>query len=384
MIDVATYRQSESLARQNLNSWRVLQAQHPHVFASSGFPVRIESFGELRMLLDTMQENRYGKYMVELGGLSDLELGAFVDALALYAHWYQGTFHGSRHMPIPLSTMLAHYALFRKITSVQSHGRILEIGPGCGYLSFFIFNDPSVDSYCQIEATESFYLLQNSVNSFLYRNTFTDHICEDERLLDESLLLPPVDVRYYDSEVVKTLPVSKVNRCEHLPWWRMERLSGRKFDVITSNANFNEMSEAAFRTYAALIGRSLADDGILFAQCLGGGPLSLSVIIRTLESHGLGVLALTDTMHGRPLPVPNLVMVRTSHPSYGAAAVPLQQQPFIAAGLPWLDAMYQPSPGAASVSEEVVITLLRDRLSSLNQGAFANSLNADWVRRIER
>ncbi|OIQ88224.1 hypothetical protein GALL_299160 [mine drainage metagenome] len=361
MIDVVTYRQTESLARQSGLSWRAMQAQLPHVFNSSGFPVKVDAVGELKMLVDTMQENRFEPYMRELGGLSDAEMDVFVAALGAYMRWYAGLFGGGM-LTVPLSTMLAHYALYRKISRFGQYGRILEVGPGCGYLSFYLQGDERVTSYCQVEVTESFYLLQSLLNHHLYGEGFADHAKTSLDLKNTELLTPSLLSGLYDSEQSAVLDYRPSPRCEHFPWWRLGDLLDRQFDVITSNANFNEMSEPAFITYATLFSRILAPEGIVLAQCLGGGPLPVERIVRVFESLGFAVLMLTDAVAGNPLTVKNFILVKEGHPSFAAQPRPLQQLPQMASEY-WLYNMFDRSQGGVMRSRDEVLSAVQVALS---------------------
>ncbi len=360
MIDVFTYRQTESLARQSGLSWRAMQAQLPHVFNSSGFPVKIEAIGDLKMIVDTMQENRFEPYMRELGGLSDDEMVLFVAALADYMRWYTGLFGGGV-LTVPLSTMLAHYALYRKIARFGQMSRILEVGPGCGYLSFYLQKDARVTSYCQVEVTESFYLLQSLLNHNLYGESFVDHAKTGLELKNIEILTPSLLSGLYDSEQSAVLDYRPAVRCEHFPWWRLGDLLERQFDVITSNANFNEMSEPAFITYATLFSQILAPGGMILAQCLGGGPLPVERIVRVFESLGFAVAMLTDVVAGNRLTVKNAVLIKDGHPSYTAQPRPLQQLPQMSSEY-WLYNMFDSSQSGTMRSREEVLTALRQTL----------------------
>jgi hypothetical protein len=365
MIDVPFYQQAESIARQSLRSWRAAQAHSPHVFAAGGFPIRVTTMRELVMMIDTMQENRFGLYMKELGGLNDSEFSALLDALEVFVKFFSTAF-GTGKIPIPLSTMIAHLALNRKLMRINPNARILEIGPGCGYLSFFLFGNKSIPTYCQIESTESFYLLQNLINAFLYRERFIDRITDGygSRNMDGTNLAigsRPTH-EFYFGEKTPSIDFTPSPRCEHFPWWQQNALFSRKFDIITSNANFNEMSSAALESYAAVCGIALEDNGVVFAQCPGGGPLSMELVVRAFESNGFGVVYFSPTLAGQEMAVPNLAMVRNTHPSFRHTKVPLYDYPHSSPGVDWADRMFTPSPEARMRSKEEILQILAERL----------------------
>ena len=80
MLDFALYRASESLAISSLDSWRQREMHYVDHFENTGFPVRVNNVSELGQILDTMQENRFDKYMSELGGVSPEEFKQLIDA----------------------------------------------------------------------------------------------------------------------------------------------------------------------------------------------------------------------------------------------------------------------------------------------------------------
>jgi hypothetical protein len=60
-------------------------------------------------------------------------------------------------------------------------------------------------------------------------------------------------------------------RAVHLPWWHLDTLYDKEgyFDIVTSNANLNELSRPALHDYLTIFSRSLAEDGIFLVQCTG-------------------------------------------------------------------------------------------------------------------
>jgi len=358
MIDAAAFRQAESQVRQSLNSWRPIQIQSPHIFANSGFPVRIETIQELVMLVDTMQENRFDPYMVELGGMTDAELGQFVASLVAFVQWYATVFRGGE-VPVPLSTMIAHFALNKKIMSYPNHRRILEIGPGCGYLSFYLAGNKNVETYCQVEVTESFYVFQNLLNTCLYGPHFVEHVTKPP-IYKNTDFQPAQASGFYEGEVSPTLHYAPKPTCEHFPWWETPKLRERKFDIITSNANFTEMSEPAFQSYAQLISQCLDVNGMVLAQCLGGGHTPIVNIIRTFESLGFRVLALIHKE--REMVTENMILVREGHPSYDHAPAELTHKPYLSMEPLWVQQTFAKSQNGTIRSAQEVLGLVREKL----------------------
>ncbi|HUA54524.1 MAG TPA: class I SAM-dependent methyltransferase [Candidatus Sulfotelmatobacter sp.] len=272
MLDVAHYRRAEAIARMQTTSWRIEQAHRPHEFEHVGFPTRVESCADLAALVDTMQEERFDCYQAEMGGLSDEDAALLIAKLAQFCRFYAVTFERS-WAPLPLDTMTAHLVLWTKIRGFLGAvpASVLEIGPGCGYLAFFLADHPHL-RYAQVETTESFYLLQHLVNAW----------CYGLRAIDRA----PITT---DTDRTDVLRIGKSASCEHFPWWLDTAPSG-PFAVITANACLTELSRAALERYAALIGRALAPDGAVIVQCIGGGKLPWRDVLETFAGVGLGPL----------------------------------------------------------------------------------------------
>src|SRR5205807_1476998 len=137
MLDSAAYRVSETNAKRAIADWRFSNINDPHIFQNQGFPVRADSFLDLAQILDTMQEGRFDFYMNEVGGFTDEDASSFVRACLDYIDFYRSFFQKDR-VVVPLSTLIAHFVIYKKLLGYNPQfTRLLEIGPGCGYLSFF-------------------------------------------------------------------------------------------------------------------------------------------------------------------------------------------------------------------------------------------------------
>jgi SAM-dependent methyltransferase len=291
MLDPYTYRVSERLAKSSLPAWQIAQTHNLDHFEKSGFPVRIESVQDLGPLIDTMQENRFDKYMRELGGLTLHEYELVLDA-SCRAVSFQLKFLPSRRPVVPASTLMSVFCLYKKLMGVNPSFRsVLEIGPGCGYLSFFLQQHNALENYSQIEACESFYILQNLVNVH----------CFGERFAEKAFL--PLDSQLSDyfvtpNAVTEFAPLARVPRdsptCTHYPWWRIGELISRdvKFEIVTSNANLLEFNPKALDDYLELIHRVLKPDGVLIAQCLGyPSQGSYQSLLEKLWNRGFALLS---------------------------------------------------------------------------------------------
>jgi hypothetical protein len=315
-MDIGSYRLNERLARAAIPSWRLKAIQGAHVFRQVGFPTEVESTDELANLLDTMHENQFDAFMTELNGMSDDEIGILLDALVDYCRFFRVHFPGPE-APIPLSTMIAHQAIAMKLRGLGMARRILEIGPGCGYLSFFLARWSGLENYAQIESAESFYILQNLINKYVFGHRFRDHAQADWGANAARIGKLASEVAYL--EVPTRMAVNFSAVCNHYPWWRVDELAEQQFDVVTSNANVTEFSEGAFKQYVRMIDRCLSLDGCLFIQCFGGGTLDPMTILRSLVGIRLvpvvGMVPVGgQTILGKHFVLPNFLFVRERHP----------------------------------------------------------------------
>jgi len=244
-MDIVAYRRAAVSAFGEMSSWRGLQTHRPFEFENSGFPVRVDSMMDLRPLLDTMQEGGWGGMQKEIGGLSERDVADLVRALRSWRAFAAATFGIRDDGRLPFDTMIVHLVIYRKLCRFKFRD-LLEIGPGCGYLSFFLADHPALGRYHQVENTESFYQLQHETN----RHCF--------------------GARHYE-RALSDQPATGVATCEHWPWWRMDKLGANSFDLVTSNANLSEMTPEARAEYLALIHRCLTPNGALVAECYGAG-----------------------------------------------------------------------------------------------------------------
>ena len=249
-------------------SWRVAQIHNVDIFERVGFPVRITSIRDVGQIVDTMQENRFRSYIDELSGLSEDEYGVVARACK-DAVDFQLSYLPRRTPVVPLSTLLSAFALYTKMLGANPSFRsVLEIGPGCGYLSFFLRRHPQLQNYSQVEACESFYILQNLVNLFCFGIEFDEHAFLPSSVSALDYFMNPRS----DTEVSPKVNVeSKGTKCSHYPWWRIGEIinSRATFDIVTSNANLMEFNRAALDDYLSILHRALAPSGVFLVQCTG-------------------------------------------------------------------------------------------------------------------
>ncbi|MDD4951389.1 MAG: hypothetical protein PHV85_02450, partial [Desulfovibrionaceae bacterium] len=259
------YRDMESMARRGLADWRVARRHNLDHYERYGFPVRITTFLETRQLLDTMQESRFERLQEELGGLSEADLGALVEACLELARFQRRHYPG-RSLLLPLDTVLAMLVVYKKLDGLAPGFKsILEVGPGCGYLALFLRNRADLENYSLTESCESFYILQDAVNRQLFKERFQQLVHDQAE--GEWFIRPDDPLRSWLSLASSDAPKTVF----HYPWWKLGALaaSNARFDLVNSNANLLEFNPEALRDYLALFRMKLNKNGLFFAHCYG-------------------------------------------------------------------------------------------------------------------
>lgn len=380
MIEIQDYRSSERLARSVISSWWLAESHQVDVFARIGFPVRIESVHEVGQLLDAMQEKRYERFLNELGGLSETDIQLLKQAL-LRSVLFQRACLPRRKPILPISTMTSALLLYRKILGFKPDiATILEVGPGCGYLSFFLARHAPLTDYSQAEACESFYILQSMINSYLFGHRHRDfavpagaedmamHIRED---IDRPMYLD-------DHELPARV-------CFHYPWWMLRALGEKRFDLVTSNANLSEFSRPALRDYLTIFSQVLEEDGILLAQCTGAAvreplgdlfdtlhefrlaPVFCGLADENVQPEMLAGLSgpyLTQQFDGTRFALNNIVLVKPGHPLFHGAWDRRNFRHGFAADFKPLVRMFTANADGRRLSRTELANLVREDLKS--------------------
>lgn len=320
-MDIRTYDDAEQQAREAVAAWQLLRLFSPVAFANADFPTRVRTVHGLRPILDCMHGGRFAAFVTERGGFDRADLDAMAKALASFARFHRRTF-GDDEALLPIASIVSQYLIFTKLAGIPNRARILEIGSGCGYLSFFLATDPAVVRYDKIEITQSLYALQSLVDSHCYADDFHNGAVR-------APARAPVGVLPLESEgqslfaPQSTVTITAEPRSALHPWWRIDDALSRTYDVVTSNANLAEMRHGALVYYLSAIKRCLTDDGVFLIQCLGsqGGDASRPEVIKALTSFGFRPLTMVAGSHGgKQFALDNMLLIGPRHPDYHAAA----------------------------------------------------------------
>src|SRR5262249_19552986 len=163
MIDGPTYRLSERLARSRSPSWMLKNTQSVPFAEGSSFPRGFDSNSQLAELVDIFHEGFFEPFIDEWFGLTRDQFASFVDALTDCLHFQKKSFPANRPL-VPFASMAAQFSVYEKLIRIDpTFSSVAEIGPGAGYLAFFLKNHPSLKRYDAVESAEAFYVYQTMI-----------------------------------------------------------------------------------------------------------------------------------------------------------------------------------------------------------------------------
>ena len=227
----------------------------PITFSEYGFQSRIKHVDELWKFADSQQEFRYNSNISELlgGGITKEEF-EFVKKITNFTVNFTENFG----KPIVGRNALTRaLVVFRAICALSEKGkkpRILEIGPGSGYLAMLCRLKGF--AYYSTDVTQSLYLFQNNYWNFCFPEQL--HECLDDHI-----------------------PVADF---VHIPWWvwANNKVPLPSFDFVTINHAVNEISPKGFMYAMRRISESLT--GSMLIEGWGGGRFESNFL--TLSNFG--------------------------------------------------------------------------------------------------
>ena len=236
--------QAERSGRATVSN-REIESFSLEVFNSLGYPCRIDSEAELWRYHDVMQEGRFKENLRLIGSYSEHDFDLVTKTAKQILSFSE------RHLPIRNSgkhaptRSLYQFQLLMKHRPHDGPLRILEIGPGSGYLGLLLANDGH--QYFAMDAAQAFYLYQKKLWSDIYGADYFDY--------SESSSRP---------DTVKVT---------HIPWWQFANLSIPipDVDVVTINHALAEMHPQAVKTIFARLYSAWGDTDkqLVLAEGLG-------------------------------------------------------------------------------------------------------------------
>ena len=241
---VDKYNQAERAGRATVPN-RAIESFSLELWNTMGYPFKIDSESELWRYHDVMQEGRFEGNLRLIGSYSEHDF----DLVTRTAKQILG--FSERHLPIrnsgkhALTRSLYQFQLLMKNRPHDGPLRILEIGPGSGFLGMLLANDGH--QYFAMDAAQAFYLYQKKLWSDIYGSDYFDY-----------------------SESSSRPDTTKVT---HIPWWQFANLSIPipDVDIVTINHALAEMHPQAVKTIFARLYSAWGDTStkLVLAESMG-------------------------------------------------------------------------------------------------------------------
>lgn len=239
LLKVEPYNSAETAAADRFPI-RVNQAFFPEMFASVGYPARVERVDQLWRYIDVMHETRT-TYNLDhlLHGLTAREFELFKEVTKIVDKHATEQYGRRAHAT---SALLRAIHVLRLIMIVTGDERpaVLEVGPGCGYLGMLLVMEGY--PYISTDVAQAFYLYQSHMLS---------HIAEDFK----ELAIEDGDIH--------SLKTPKPGTAVHIPWWKWVSLTPENIrlsaGIMTCNHCLCEMHPSSMGYLAAASSRILAN-----------------------------------------------------------------------------------------------------------------------------
>lgn len=236
LLDVGAYDAAEVTASEQFPN-RIVQAFHPEMFQTLGYPMRVTRADQLWRYIDVMHETRTHFNMeVLLKGLTAEEFELYKRVVKIVDAYTTSQF-GMRAHPTPALLRAIHALRLIKIVTGNARPPVLEVGPGCGYLAMLLIMEGY--PYIGTDVAQAFYLYQNRMLS-LVATELRELATEDGDIL--------------------TVPQPKPGTAIHIPWWKWITLSPDKIKlaagIMTCNHALCEMHTHSM-IYLAVVGRRM-------------------------------------------------------------------------------------------------------------------------------
>ncbi len=298
MLDHNMYRNLENLAKAMSASFREQDKQFPAAFEKVNFPVRLNSITEAHKLCNWNAYGAFEIYSAFSNGLSDSDVELMLNDLNDFVQ-FQKTFFPQDKVYLPIEQFYKSLMLYKIANFLGIKGDVFEIGPGVG-TNALIFGK-NMKSYAATEVTESFYVFQSMLYSFVFKNRFDDAIWHGVKDYNNC---------YNTYEQARdifpdTLDENVDKKVYQYPYWKLGELYNKKdsFELVMSNANLLEMTTEALDTYMDFISKKLNKNG--FFMYFGSGASHFGdemYLINKVCSYGLKPVSI---IHGNGGPIFN-------------------------------------------------------------------------------
>ena len=221
---VEKYNQAERAGRATVSN-RAIESFSLELWNAMGYPFKVDSESELWRYHDSMQDGRFKQNLRLIGSYSDHDFDLVTKTAKQILSFSERELTMRNSGKCALTRSLYQYQLLMKNRPHDGPLRILEIGPGSGYLGLLLANDGH--QYFAMDAAQAFYLYQKKLWSDIYGADYFDY-----------------------SESTSRPDNAKVT---HIPWWRFANLSIPipDVDIVTINHALCEMHPTAVKTIFA-------------------------------------------------------------------------------------------------------------------------------------
>ncbi len=330
MIDPRRYDDTERLAMTRIGQWGAISTFRPNFFQSGGFPVRISEIGEIRYMLTSLHsEQDSDRILREMRGLRSNDVDIIAGAIRRFLRFHV-LFANRSVVQVPYTGFLYYYALMKKISRFPANRAVLDIGPGLGLMPFLFGNHFALETYNQVEVTQSLYVLQSAINSVVFADRYRDLAME----WSGPDLLTATELPW-TSDVAECIEIALPDRvlCSSFPWWRTQEAFAQSYDIIMSNENICEMDPRAFAYFCDRARHALTPNGVLFihgiGKTVGDRPRVIRDRLDILADRGFRpILTETSFENGGPLARPNLILVGQRHERYADAGQDMEVRLF--------------------------------------------------------
>lgn len=263
MLDANMYRMFENISKSMSVSFREHDRQYPEAFEKTNFPTRINSTSEVHKLCNWNSAGVFDSLIRHTCGLSDNDIEFICVAMEEFVA-FQKTFFPYGLIYLPFEQFYKSLILYKIANSIGVTDNIFEIGPGVGTNSYFF--GTKMKKYVSTEVTESFYVLQSMLYSFLFRDEFCDVIWDGVQEYSRCYSTQKQTADIYPAILQNDI----AKRVFQYPYWKQDILfqSEDKFELIMSNANLLEMNTEALESYLQLIRHKISNNGyFMFFGC---------------------------------------------------------------------------------------------------------------------
>lgn len=241
----------------------------PLTFFDGQFQTGIQANSELWKFADSQQEFRYEENLSLLaGGFTDDEFELFkraTSSIVEFTSLLSKPIFGRNALTRSFISLRAIEGVAKLLKKPLNELRVLEVGPGSGYLGLICGLMKNGPNYWGLEVTQSLYMYQNQI----WHHTFKDMLIE-----------------HLESEA------SKFNHGKefiHIPWWTWASYDYKlpMFDVLVINHAVNEISPKGFMYLMEKLSSNL-DHIHMVVEGWGGGRYHSNLL--TLLKKGFHML----------------------------------------------------------------------------------------------